>query len=92
MQKQIEAFENDLISASDLKKARERIESERSKLTEHIQLLESRQNQPETIRANIARHLEDITGTDRLKAKKSMSLLIDRIEVDAPAVSIVWRG
>ena len=92
MQKQIEAYENDLISASDLKKARERIESERSKLTEHIQTLESRQNQPNTIRENIAKHLDDITGTDRLKAKKSMSLLIDRIEVDAPAVSIIWRG
>ena len=91
MQKQIEAYENDLIGAADLKQARERIDVERAKLQAHIDSLESGRVQPGNVRQQAVKHLGDISGVDRQKAKKSMSLLIDRIDVDAPTVDIIWR-
>jgi site-specific DNA recombinase len=91
MQKQIEAYEHDLISASDLKMARERIDKERAKLEEHLQALKSRTVDTQDLRNQIEKQLEDISSTDRLKAKKSMALLIDSIIVEAPNVQIVWR-
>jgi site-specific DNA recombinase len=91
MQKQIEAYEHDLISAADLKMARERIDKERAKLEEHLQALKSRTVDTQELRNQIEKQLEDISGTDRLKAKKSMALLIDSIIVEAPNVQIVWR-
>lgn len=91
MQKQIEAYENDLISAHDLKLARQRIEQERTKLEEHIHELKRRSVNPSQVRANIAGQMVDILGTDRLKAKTSISTLIEQILVDAPSVDIVWR-
>jgi site-specific DNA recombinase len=91
MQKQIEAYEHDLISAADLKMARERIDKERAKLEEHLQALKSRTVDTQALRNQIEKQLEDISGTDRLKAKKSMALLIDSIIVEAPNVQIVWR-
>jgi site-specific DNA recombinase len=91
MQKQIEAYEHDLISASDLKMARERIDKERAKLEEHLQALKSRTVDTQELRNQIEKQLEDISSTDRLKAKKSMALLIDSIIVEAPNVQIVWR-
>jgi site-specific DNA recombinase len=91
MQKQIEAYEHDLISASDLKMARERIDKERAKLEEHLQALKSRTVDTQALRNQIEKQLEDISSTDRLKAKKSMALLIDSIIVEAPNVQIVWR-
>ena len=91
MQKQIEAYEQDLISAHDLKLARERVEQERTKLQQHLKELKARQIKPDEMRGNISAHLDIITGADRLKAKKSMSLLIDQIVVDAPSVDIYWR-
>ena len=91
MQKQIEAYEHDLISAADLKMARERIDKERAKLEEHLQALKSRTVDTQELRNQIEKQLEDISSTDRLKSKKSMALLIDSIIVEAPNVQIVWR-
>jgi site-specific DNA recombinase len=91
MQKQIEAYENDLISAHDLKLARQRIEQERTKLEEHIAELKRREVNPSQVRANIVGQMDDILGTDRIIAKTSMSMLIEQILVDAPSVDIVWR-
>jgi site-specific DNA recombinase len=91
MQKQIEAYEHDLISASDLKLARQRIEKEKEKLLEQLERLKNRTVDSEKIRNEFRQQLDDITGTDRLKAKKSMALLIDSVIVEAPNISIVWR-
>lgn len=91
MQKQIEAYENDLIGGADLKQARERIDVERNKLQAHIESLESGRVQPGNVRQQAVKHLGQITGVDRQKAKKSMSLLIDRIDLDAPTIDIIWR-
>lgn len=91
MQKQIEAYENDLISAHDLKLARERIEQERNKLVDHLSELKRREVNPSQVRANIVGQMDDILGSDRIIAKKSMSMLIEQILVDAPSVDIVWR-
>ena len=91
MQKQLEAYENDLISAHDLKLARERVEAERMKLTELMKSLDINKK-PNFIQQNIVKHLSDIMDTDRIKAKKSMSILIDRVEIDTPVVDIIWRA
>jgi site-specific DNA recombinase len=91
MQKQIEAYENDLISAADLKMARERIEKERAKVEEHLQALKNRTVDTQSLRNQIEKQLKDISSTDRLKTKKSMAMLIDSIIVEAPNVQIVWR-
>lgn len=91
MQKQIEAFENDLISSRDLKLARERIEQERTKLEQYLHELKSRHVRPDDVRQNTNAYLADITGADRQKAKQSISMLIDRVVIDAPSVDIYWR-
>lgn len=91
MQKQIEAFENDLISARDLKLARERIEQERVKLEQYMHDLKSRHVVPDEIRRTTNYYMNQITGDNRQKAKQSISMLIDRVVIDAPNVDIYWR-
>jgi site-specific DNA recombinase len=93
MQKQIEAYENELISAEDLKKARERIESEREKLREQLEKLEMRKGEPVVVKDNAKLLLEDITGVDRLKAKSAIRKLIDTIELEnGELISILWKS
>lgn len=69
MQKQIEAYENDLISAQDLKAARERVENERNALTEQIKKLESQKGDIKALQQTAINMLPDITGADRAKPK-----------------------
>jgi site-specific DNA recombinase len=71
--------------------ARERIDKERLKVEEHLEALKNRTVDTNDLRKQIEKQMEDISGTDRLKAKKSMALLIDSIIVEAPNVQIVWR-
>lgn len=92
MQKQIEAFENDLISAEDLKAARDRVESERQKLNEQITKLESHTGDADSVRQNAVKYLDDISGIDRVKAKNSLRLLIDHIVVQSDLISITWKA
>ena len=93
MQKQIEAYENDLISADDLRMARIRIENERQQLREQLEKLENKQLKPEEVQKNAAKLLDDITGIDRLKAKAAIRHLIERIEIkDGELVNIVWKA
>jgi site-specific DNA recombinase len=91
MQKQIEAFENDLISAHDLKLARERIELERSHTQQSLDDLKNKEVNVDLLKDNITKQLQDITGADRVKAKKSMPLLIEQIIVENQNIEIVWR-
>jgi site-specific DNA recombinase len=91
MQKQLEAYENDLISAHDLKLGRVRIEQERDALEKHLKFLKSRKIIPSEIRANVSEQLHDILGSDRVKAKKSMGLLLEQIVIDSPNIDIHWH-
>lgn len=92
MQKQIEAFERDLISDEDLKQARERIDLERSKVREQIKKLESRTGDPATVKESAKTLLPEITGIDRLAAKRALRNLIDRIDVEnGELISITWK-
>lgn len=74
MQKQIEAYEEDLISKADLKKAGERIEEERNALNKALSELEKDGTDDMNIKArsNAKRYLEDILSDDRLKVKNGI--------------------
>jgi len=92
IQKQIEAYENDLISANDLKVASSRVDGERILLYEKLEKLEKKKGDVQGVKSNIKKLLGDVTGTDRLKAKKALALLIEKIVVeDGELVDITWR-
>ena len=93
MQKQIEAYENDLISADDLKVARQRIETERQELKDRLEKLEHKKANPEEVQKKAAQLLGEITGGDRVKAKHAIRQLIEEIQIeDGKLVDITWRG
>jgi len=80
-QKQIEAYENELITADDLKKARTRLEKEREELIRSIAAHENRV-------------FESYVETDnRLELKRALAQLVKRIEVkDGKEISIIWKA
>ncbi|MEB3103042.1 recombinase family protein [Ferviditalea candida] len=92
MQKQIEAYENDLISAEDLKAARERVDLERTELNVQLKKLENRKGNEIDIKQKAKDLLGDITGIDRVKSKNAIRLLIDHIIVENDQASVVWRS
>lgn len=93
MQKQIEAYENDLISANDLKIARHRVETDRQQLQEQLLKLESNKAEPTALLSNIKKYIEDITGVDRIKAKTAIRNIIDHIELEkGELINIVWKA
>lgn len=93
MQKQIEAYENDLISAEDLKAARLRIEFERQRLQEELKIMEAKKGDPVVVRENATKLLNDITGFDRLKAKAALRQIIENIVIEnGELVDIVWKA
>lgn len=92
MQKQIEAYEMDLISDTDLKAARVRIDSERDFLNQELERLNSRKSAVIDIKIKAKRLFPDILSEDRIKAKGAIRQLIDRIEVlDGELVDIIWK-
>lgn len=93
MQKQIEAYEDDLISAQDLKAARDRVESERKKISDQLEKLKERKNgDPRMVIENAVQLLGDITGIDRMRAKNSIRMLIDQIEIEQDEIRITWKS
>jgi site-specific DNA recombinase len=92
MQKQIEAYELDLISASDLKAARERIDAERMEIEGQIKLLESRSGDTSKLQQKAAALLSTINGIDRIAAKNAIRSLIEEVKVvNGQMVEITWR-
>ncbi|QOS77925.1 recombinase family protein [Paenibacillus sp. JNUCC31] len=92
MQKQIEAFENDLISAEDLKAARMRVEADRDSLNKRISQLLSKKYEAETVQKNAALMLPDILGADRLKAKQAIRQIIEQVTItNGEQIEIVWK-
>ncbi|MGD8188522.1 recombinase family protein [Brevibacillus ginsengisoli] len=92
MQKQIEAYENDLISADDLKLARNRIDADRQRLREKLQKLESKSGDPKAVKINATKLLDDITGVDRIKAKAAIRQIVDRIDIEnGEVIDLTWK-
>ncbi|MDN8590973.1 recombinase family protein [Paenibacillus sp. 11B] len=95
MQKQLDAYNEDLISAHDLKLASEKAKSEREILTQLLsESTGDKQKKDEAelqVRAN--KSLKDIISGDRLKAKQEIRKLIDTITIsNSEELSIAWRG
>ncbi|WP_217563038.1 recombinase family protein [Paenibacillus sp. GbtcB18] len=93
MQKQIEAYEKDLISDYDLKQARERIQADRMRIEGQILDLQNKTTgDPAIVKSNIEQVFDNITGIDRLAAKNSFRQIIDEVTVtEGELVSIVWK-
>lgn len=91
MQKQIEAYTDDLISKHDLKMASERVEADRAILHDQLSKLEGQNGNPVTVQNNAMRLLEDVTGDDRGKAKAAVRLLIDSVVVEGDMISVTWK-
>lgn len=91
IQKQIEAYEDDLITANDLKLATKRIEDTRRELEESLEQLPLKTNV--TSIQTKAKKLVDVFDTDdRLKIKTAIQQLIHKIEVsNGEEISITWN-
>lgn len=95
MQKQIDAYNDDLISAHDLKLASEKAKSEREVL---LQLLnesaQDKQKKAEVeLQARANKSKKIITSSNRLQAKQEIRKLVEKIEVtNGSDVHITWRG
>lgn len=83
MQKQIEAYEEDLISAADLKRARERIDEERRAIEKQLEELGSNDNQftNREVQKNAKRYLDEILSSDRLVVKNAIRKIVKTITV-----------
>lgn len=94
MQKQIEAWEKDLISDHDLKLARQRIEEERKTIQKALDDLERVEAMSEQYRAQSKAKelLDDILSEDRVKMKTAISRLIHRVKVtDGQVIEVSWN-
>jgi site-specific DNA recombinase len=90
MQKQIEAFEDELITKADLKAAKERVEKERKELNSRLMQIQNQKPDLSGLRKKAGRLLEQINGVDRKEAKFAMTQLISRIELRDGEFKVVW--
>lgn len=94
-QRQIEAYEDELITAHDLKKAKERIEKDRHLLMEQLRELEKsdKDNGGEIVQKKAKRLIDDVLSLDRAKAKNAIRQLIHHIDItNATDVVITWHA
>ncbi|MBY0052330.1 recombinase family protein [Brevibacillus agri] len=94
-QRQIEAYEDDLITAHDLKKAKERIEKDRTRLLEQLKELErsDQKNGGDVVRQKAKRLIDDILSLDRAKSKNAIRQLIHHVDIsNASEVVITWHA
>lgn len=93
IQKQLEAYSEDLISAADLKAASDRAEKERTELNLRQEKALDRKSSEYDIQKNAELLLEDITGIDRVRAKAAIRKLINQIIIrNGETVSIAWNS
>lgn len=93
IQKQLEAYEEDLISAHDLKLARIRIDEERVNLEELLDELNTGQadKAQKKIHDNVNRLIGQIASEDRLKSKQTIRQLIQKITIhNGEDIEITW--
>jgi hypothetical protein len=53
--------------------------------------MEQQNGDPSTVKQRIEKLMKEITGDDRLNAKKAFRLLIDNIIVENQIVDITWK-
>ncbi|AYB47675.1 recombinase family protein [Paenibacillus lautus] len=93
MQKQIDAYNDDLITAEDLKAATLRVTKERDALKKILESSEEEQasRQQEELKRKARSATKAILSGDRITVKQSIRQLIERIEIkDGSQVSLVW--
>lgn len=94
MQKQIEAYEEDLISAADLKKARERIDQQRAAVMEMMQGAQqaAAADSDDEVTSNAKKHLKSVLSEDRLESKVGIRQVIHKITItNGEKVKISWN-
>lgn len=94
MQKQIEMYEDDMISREDFMKARERIERERNEIRKQLEALErvEQQSEQEAMQAKLKDSLPDILSDDRLKIKSGLARVIEEVRVmNGKEFELIWR-
>lgn len=91
MQKQIEAYEEDLITPEDLKMAKERVEAKRANITAQLAKLEKQNGDVKAVKQNAKKMIDDLTDIDRMKAKNALRQLLDQIIVADDQISVVWK-
>ncbi|WP_027085441.1 recombinase family protein [Cohnella panacarvi] len=92
IQKQIEAYENELISAQDLKAASERTEKDRNELLRRLEQGDRRKVSAEELQKSVRALYVDISGADRVRAKNALRQIINRIELlNGEIVNVVWQ-
>ncbi|MEV2910931.1 recombinase family protein [Paenibacillus larvae] len=92
-QKQIEAYEDDLISKDDLKIAKKRVEDEKKRLLEALELNDEKDNfhEQQKLKENANKLISSISSVDRLKVKHAMRRLINKIEItNSEEITITW--
>lgn len=95
MQRQIEAYEDELISGEDLKKARIRIDQKRDELTKRLESISIPNDQLNAIEANqnAKKHILDISSGDRLVVKNGIRQVIQKIEItDGESIKLVYHS
>ncbi len=95
MQKQIDAYNDDLITAADLKRATQRVNEQREEL---LRLLEeatasTAEQVQQQLKFKAEQQLDNILSDNRVQSKAAIRQLIDRIEVtNGSDIRIIWRG
>lgn len=91
IQKQIEAYEEDLITAQDLKVASVRAEKERSEIAAEIERLEDNKSSEIDVQRNAKRLMGDIKSFDRVVSKSAMRQIISSVEItNGSELAITW--
>lgn len=91
MQRQIEAYENELISASDLKTARIRVEAEKALLQKELATIDDHEDDVEQIRVKAKELSLMIDTLDRKTLKFKVRQLIDEIVLTDGNYHVIWR-
>ncbi|MFD1179529.1 recombinase family protein [Paenibacillus puldeungensis] len=95
MQKQIDAYNDDLITAHDLKLASEKVEKERAELRKLLDDSSKahRDNSVAKLVDRAKSSVDVILSGDRIKIKQIIHEIVDKIEViNGEELSIVWRA
>lgn len=91
MQRNIEAYADDLITKNDLKAATEKVELERNKIHERLSKLSVNKGNQSEFKNNVIKLMDSVTNPDRLIAKESLRTLIHQIEVQDKLVDVTFK-
>jgi site-specific DNA recombinase len=93
MQKQIEAYTDELITAEALKRATEQVEEDRRRLTQTLNELEegNQSFEHQKVQETSRKLLGDVTSIDRIKAKNAIRQVVHSIRIEnGETAEISW--